>query len=41
MRAEFQALLDNKTWSLVPYSPDMKVISNKWIYKVKTNADGR
>lgn len=40
MKVEYQALLDKNTWSLVPYAHDMKVISNKWVYKVKTLADG-
>lgn len=40
MQSEFQALVDNQTWDLVPYTRDMKVISNKWLYKVKTNVDG-
>lgn len=40
MRDEFQALLDNQTWDLVPYTDDMKVITNKWVFKVKTLADG-
>lgn len=40
MRVEYQALIDNQTWELVPYIDDMKVISNKWIFKVKTHADG-
>lgn len=40
MELEYKALMDNQTWSLVPYNPDMKIISNKWVYKVKTLADG-
>lgn len=40
MQSEYQAPVDNGAWTLVPYTPDMKVISNKWIFKVKTNADG-
>lgn len=40
MNTEFQALLENNTWSLVPYDSNMNVISNKWVYMVKTLADG-
>lgn len=40
MRAKFQALIENLTWDLVRYTDEMKMISNKWIYKVKTHADG-
>lgn len=32
---EFAALLNNKTWSLIPYSPDMVVIPNKWVFDVQ------
>lgn len=40
MELEYKAILDNNTGILVPYSPEMKVISNKWVFKVKTLADG-
>lgn len=40
MELEYKALMDNHTWSLVPYTTDKKVISNKWVYKVKTFTDG-
>ena len=36
---EFNALVENKTWELVPRRPDMNVIRCMWIYKHKTNAD--
>lgn len=32
--------MDNNTWVLVPYSSDLMVISIKWVYKVKTLANG-
>ena len=40
MHAEFQALIKNKTWDLVPYSEDMNVVTNKWVFRVKYKADG-
>lgn len=39
MANEFNALEEKHAWSRVPYSSDMKVITNKWIYRVKTKAD--
>ena len=29
-----------KTWSLVPHTPDMHVLGNRWIHRTKYNADG-
>ena len=40
MELEFQSLIDNKTWELVPLPKDRKSIGCKWIYKIKYNADG-
>ena len=37
---EFQALKTNNTWSLVPFTSDMAVISNRWIFRIKYNNDG-
>jgi histone deacetylase 1/2 len=40
MQDEFDALLRNRTWTLVPHPSDACVISGKWVFKVKTGADG-
>lgn len=40
MQAEFDVLIQNGTWSLVPYSPDMNIISTKWIFRFKYHKDG-
>lgn len=40
MQTEYQALLDNKTWSLVPLPPGKHPIGCKWVFKLKENADG-
>jgi len=39
MKAELQALIDNKTWDLVPLPLDRKPIGCKWVYKIKYHAD--
>jgi len=40
MRAEFEALVSNHTWTFCSHPPHRHVIHNKWIYKVKRHADG-
>ena len=40
MKVEYEALMKNETWDLVPYPNEKNVIGNKWIYKVKFNSVG-
>lgn len=40
MTREFDALVKNRTWTLVPPSSSYKVISCKWVYKVKLKPNG-
>ncbi|KAL5544701.1 hypothetical protein UlMin_008485 [Ulmus minor] len=40
INVELEALQANKTWSLVPYKPEMNVVGNKWVFRIKYNADG-
>lgn len=40
MEEEIKALKENQTWDLVPKPKDVKPISCKWVYKVKTRTDG-
>jgi hypothetical protein len=40
MQEEYNALLRNGTWRLVPRPPGARVISGKWILKNKLNPDG-
>ena len=38
--AELQSLEKNKTWKLTSLPPNRKPISSKWVFKIKTHADG-
>jgi histone deacetylase 1/2 len=40
MESEHEALLQNKTWHLVPCPKGKNIISCKWVYKVKRKSDG-
>ncbi|KAK1696800.1 hypothetical protein QYE76_013497 [Lolium multiflorum] len=40
MELEYQALLKNDTWNLVPPKPGVNIIDCKWVFKVKKHADG-
>lgn len=39
MREEFDSLMKNGTWKLVNAPDNQKIIDNKWVYKIKYNAD--
>lgn len=40
MADDFNALLANRTWSLVPYDEGMNVVNCMWVYKIKQKSDG-
>lgn len=40
MKDEYNALMKNETWTLIPNDQNHKLIGNKWVYKVKENLDG-
>jgi hypothetical protein len=40
MDEEFQALVQNNTWTLVPRPPNANLVTGKWIFKHKLLSDG-
>jgi hypothetical protein len=40
MQAEYDALIQNKTWSIVSLPPHRQAIGCKWVFRVKENPDG-
>ena len=40
MKEEYEALTRNGTWELVPEPADRSVVSGKWCFKAKVDADG-
>jgi histone deacetylase 1/2 len=40
MSAEFDALSQTKTWTLVPRPPGVNIVGSKWIFKTKHRPDG-
>jgi hypothetical protein len=40
MSDEFQALIHNKTWHLVPPRAGLNIIDYKWVFKLKQKSDG-
>jgi len=40
MKQKYEALLNNKTWDLVPLPKDRQVVGCKWVFRIKENADG-
>jgi hypothetical protein len=40
MEEEYEVLLSNSTWDLVPRSPGANVVTGKWIFKHKLKTDG-
>jgi transposase InsO family protein len=37
---EYQSLMENETWELVPLPPDRKAIGSRWVFTIKYRADG-
>ena len=40
MKDEFDALIANKTWDLMPRPPHANVIQSLWIFRLKIKSEG-
>jgi hypothetical protein len=40
MAEEYQSILKNDVWGIVPRPEGKSVVTSKWIYKIKHPADG-
>ena len=40
MTEEYQSIMRNDVWDIVPKPEGKSVVSSKWIYKIKHAADG-
>ena len=40
MEAEYNALVNNQTWELVPHSAALHIVQFKWVFRNKLKADG-
>nr|KYP40843.1 Retrovirus-related Pol polyprotein from transposon TNT 1-94 [Cajanus cajan] len=40
MSLEYDALIKNQTWTLVPLPSNRTVVGCKWVYRIKENQDG-
>jgi hypothetical protein len=40
MKEEYDAPMQNKTWTLVPPTSHKNIIDCKWVYRIKRHADG-
>jgi hypothetical protein len=40
MDEEYDALIKNKTWHLVPSDRGQNIIDCKWVYKINRKSDG-
>jgi hypothetical protein len=41
MQEEYESLLENQTWDLVPLPLGRKLVRCKWVYRTKREADGQ
>lgn len=41
MNIEFKTLQENNTWTLVPRPEGKKILTSRWVFKIKRNQDGK
>ncbi|GKG31840.1 retrotransposon protein, putative, ty1-copia subclass, partial [Tanacetum coccineum] len=41
MKSEIQSMYDNQVWNFVDTTPGLKTVGCKWIFKKKTDMDGK
>ncbi|KAJ9545085.1 hypothetical protein OSB04_024792 [Centaurea solstitialis] len=41
MESEMQSMYDNQVWDLVDHIPIQKIVGHKWVFKKKTDMDGK
>lgn len=41
MRSEYNSLMENQVWKLVPRPTNTNIVKCKWVYKLKHDADGK
>ncbi|GJU09437.1 retrotransposon protein, putative, ty1-copia subclass [Tanacetum coccineum] len=41
IKSEIQSMYDNQVWNLVDTTPGLKIVGCKWIFKKKTDMDGK
>jgi hypothetical protein len=41
MTEEYQSIMKNDVWDIVPRPKEKSVVTSNWIYKMKHAADGR
>lgn len=39
--SEIASLIEHGTWELVPLPPGRRALKNKWVFRIKRNAEGK
>jgi len=40
MNEEYESIMKNDVWDVIPRPKDNSVVTSKWLYKIKHGADG-